>query len=56
MMEAEQQVGEPSSSGESGEKEATSTEHAQKSEVETASSTDACKKQPDIANHPLVCT
>ena len=56
-VEQQQQGGEePSSGGDGGnhEKEVSRTEHAQKSEVEAASSTDACKKQPDTVNHPLV--
>lgn len=48
--------GEADSSGGDNEKEVSGTEHAQKSEVETASSTDACKKQPDTVSHPLVST
>ena len=49
-VEQQQQGGEePSSGGDGGnhEKEVSRTEHAQKSEVEAASSTDACKKQPE---------
>ena len=56
-LQADQQAeggGEPSSSVDGVEKEISDTEHAQKSEVETASSTDACKKQPDTVDHPLV--
>lgn len=56
-VKQQQQGGEdPSSSGDGGnhEKEVSRTEHAQKSEVEAASSTDACKKQLDTVNHPLV--
>ena len=54
-LQAEQQHGgEPNSSGDGGKKEVSGTEHAQKSEVETASSTDACKNQPDTVHHPLV--
>ena len=56
-LQADQQAeggGEPSSSVDGVEKEISDTELAQKSEVETASSTDACKKQPDTVDHPLV--
>ena len=49
-MQAEQQ----GEAGDGNQKEPSDTEHAQKSEIETASSADTCKKQPDIANHPLV--
>lgn len=56
-LQADQQGeggGEPSSGVDGGEKNISDTEHAQKSEVETATSIDACKKQPDTVDHPLV--
>ncbi len=57
-LQAEQQerAGEPSSSVDGREKQISDTEHAQKSDVETASSNDICKKQSDTVDHPLVCS
>jgi hypothetical protein len=55
-LQAEHQEGpgEPSSSVDGREKQISDTEHAQKSEVETARSNNICKKQPDTVDHPLV--